>query len=252
MTQIPGLKPLYDSANGIMRVVGFMSGSGRNICKLLEHQKQIGDKVYQIVALFSDRAESNAPKIGKEFDIPVVVRDIEGFYAKRGISRKDLSLRADFDAETIQALKPYGASTAAFGGYMSILSPVLVDAFVGVNVHPADLSVRKLNGKPRYTGAKAVMKAMNEKETHLRASTHIMAEEVDCGSILIISQPIHVDPKESATNNQNRLKEQGDWIIFPRTLEYLAKGRFTEDTTTKIVHFDGTPIPSGIKLENIA
>lgn len=245
------LQPLYNPAKGVMRVIGFMSGSGSNIRRLLEHQRELGEKVYNIVALFSDRTGSNAPQIGKEFDVPVVVRDIDAFYAKRGKLRKDLSLRPEFDIEAYRLLRPLEASVAAFGGYMSILSHVFVHAYLGVNVHPADLSVLKQNGTPKYTGDRAVAKAINAGETHLRSSTHIMANKVDCGPILMRSTQMEVNLLESAQQNQDRLKVHGDLVIFPRTLEYLAQGRFTRDTETKIIHFDGKPIPFGVKLEDI-
>ncbi len=245
------LKPLYDAAKGVMRVIGFMSGSGSNIRRLLEYQHELEDKVYKIVGLFSDNPKSNAVEIGKEFGVPFFVNDIEAFYAKRGKPRKDLSLRPEFDIEAYRLLHPLEASVAAFGGYMSILSYVLVHAYTGVNVHPADLSVLKKNGTPTYTGDRAVAKAINAGETHLRSSTHIMADKVDCGPILMLSTKMLINQEETPEKNQEHLKKHGDLVIFPKTLEYLAQGRFSIDTDTKIIHFDEKPIPFGVKLEDI-
>jgi folate-dependent phosphoribosylglycinamide formyltransferase PurN len=243
------MTPLYDPKNGPMRVVGFMSGSGSNIRKLIEHQKALGDKVYQIVALFSDNPDSNALAFSQEFKIPVAIQSIDKFYARRGKPRNDLSLRPEFDQGTLDMLRGFDAPVAAYGGYMSILSPVLVNAFLGVNVHPADLSYRKPNGKPLYTGGKAVKKAIDAGEHVLRATTHLMASEVDCGEILMISPSVDVNPEESYDQNQSRLKEGGDWKIFPKTLEYIATGRFGRDDGK--LCFDGMLIPSGIRLEDI-
>ena len=76
---------IHDPSEGPLRLVGLMSGSGTNIRKIIEHQKQLesaeGNSPFEMVVLFSDTWDSNAAKIGKEFDIPVVIRDIEGFYA---------------------------------------------------------------------------------------------------------------------------------------------------------------------------
>jgi folate-dependent phosphoribosylglycinamide formyltransferase PurN len=245
------IKPLYDPKDGPMRVIGFMSGSGSNIRKLIEHQKVLGDNVYRIVALFSDTPDSNVQKFHQEFHIPVAIHNIARFYEQKGAPRSDLSLRAAFDQEALDMLQGFNAQTAAYGGYMSILSPVLVNAFLGVNVHPADLSIRKPNGKPVYTGGKAVKKAIDAGERALRATTHLMASEVDCGEILMVSPPVDVNPNESYDQNQSRLKEGGDWKIFPKTLEYLAQGRFGRDDEHGRLHFDGKLIPAGIRLEDL-
>ena len=47
--------------------------------------------------------------------------------------------------------------------------------------------------------------------------------------------------------HQNRLKEAGDWIIFPRTLEHLADGRYSQDEQGNL-YFDGQPIPHGLSI----
>jgi hypothetical protein len=43
------------------------------------------------------------------------------------------------------------------------------------------------------------------------------------------------------------LKEHGDWVVLPRTLEDLAKGRFAEDPSGTL-HHDEIPIPKGKRL----
>ena len=76
----------------------------------------------------------------------------------------------------------------------------------------------------------------------------------------MISSPLDVSlPKRFDINNkdqvnsvsdahQNRLKEIGDWVIFPKTLEYLADGRYSQDEQGNL-YFDDKPIPQGLKLE---
>ena len=217
--------PLYVQSDEPMRIAGFLSGSGTNIRRVLERQNELSDTLFKVVVLFSDTAESNAVQIGKEYDLPIVIRDIRSFYKTRNKKRSDLSVRAEFDAETVKALKPYDAQVAAFGGYMSIASEVLVNAFIGINVHPADLTVTK-DGSRVYTGAHAVQKA------------------IDAGPILIRSKPVQIDRTKSASDHQDLLKKEGDWKIFPKTIEYLAQGKFSIDE--KMAYFDGIPIPNGI------
>lgn len=257
------LKPLFDPADGPMRVVGLISGSGSNIRKIIEHQARLeseqGWSPFVVVALFSDRASSQATRIGKEHDLPVITRDLEGFCSKRGVSRKDMTAREEFDLETVRALSPFRAHVAAYAGYMSIATRPLIEGFLGVNVHPADLSIEKPPGERRYTGDHAVRDAIMAGEKWIRSSTHLVEPVVDGGRLLMISAPVEVileqawdlrrkeDLSMAESFNQGRLKENGDWVVFPKTLEDLALGRFAVDQHG-LLHYDGVPIPRGYRL----
>ncbi len=260
------LKPLYNPKNGQMLVVGFMSGSGSNLCKIVEEEKRLQnmyDKApFSVVAIFSDTLKSNAKKIGEQYDIPVVLHDIQEFYAHQGRPRNDLEVRRQFDSETVEALKQFGAVVAAYAGYMSIATQPLCDAFLGINVHPADLRIVDGN-KRKYTGDHAVRDAILAGEKHLRATTHIIEQKVDYGRILMVSSEVYAqlpqefDPankelvKRVAQEHQNLLKEAGDWKIFPFTLRCLAEGYYQQDPQGNL-HFAGKQIPQGIAINNAA
>jgi len=256
------ITPFHNPNEGILRVAGFMSGSGTNLKKIIEHRQtlknSIGESPYDVVVVFSDRWDSNANLIGKEYDIPVVTRDINSFYEHRGKPKKDMFVRAEFDAETVRALKPFNVKVAAYAGYMSIATKPLIEAFLGINVHPADLSV-EVDGKRKYVGAHGVRDAIVAGEKTIRSSTHIIEEIVDGGRLLMISEPVPVeiengaDPGDKETLktiekfNQNKLKEAGDWVVFPKTIELIALGKFGYDEQGRIC-FDGKPVPKGYKL----
>ena len=258
------LRKLHDPADGRLRVVALMSGSGTNLQKVLEHQQHLqtrrGESPFEVVAIFSDRSDSNAADIGKRHDIPVVIHDIGGFYEKRGLPRRDMSVRAEFDRRTVDMLRPFGATVAVYAGYMSIATLPLIEAYMGVNVHPADLSVEE-NGQRKWTGDYAVRDAIVAGEKHIYSTTHMVSSQVDAGSIFMISAPLEVQlpenpdfgiqsvRREIRLHNQNRLKEAGDWIIMPRTIEYIADGRFARDDRG-IMHFDGRAIPTGLRLQS--
>ena len=257
------LKELYHPESGRMRVAGLISGSGSNLRKIIEHGRGIelrkGRAPYQVVVIFSENPESNAGKIGNDYGIPVVVRDLGNFYKERGKPRRDLSVRAAFDEGTVEALKPFSVDVAAYAGYMSIATSPLINAFLGVNVHPADLSIID-GGKRKYTGNHAVKDAIVAGEKQLRSSTHIIEPQVDYGKILMISAPLPINLPEGFNPNnkdqvkavsdehQNRLKEIGDWIVFPKTLEFLADGRYSQDGKGRL-YFDSKEIPQGVRLE---
>ena len=60
------LQKLYNPANGLMRVAGFMSGSGTNLRKIIEYERALireqAGSPYEVVVIFSDNPESNGMK----------------------------------------------------------------------------------------------------------------------------------------------------------------------------------------------
>ncbi len=257
------LTKFHEPKEGEMRVVGLMSGSGSNLRRIIEFERKLidtdGKSPYRMVAIFSDNYESNANEIGKNFDIPVITRDLNGFYGARKRPKKDMQIREEFDRETVKALAPYEATVAAYGGYMSIATQPLINAFLGVNVHPADLSIMN-EGKRKYTGDHAVRDAILAGEKYIRSTTHIIESGVDQGRLLIISSPLEISVRpnfdsakkdmlaQAEKENQGMLKETGDWVIFPKTLEYIAQGRYAQDEKGNIF-LDGNQIPNGFKLD---
>lgn len=260
------LQPLHDPDVGQMRIAGLMSGSGSNLVKILEKEqlmkKTVGVSDFTVAVIFSDNKKSNAEKIGKEFDVPVVVNDIRDFYKARGQkTKRDMGIRAEYDAETVKLLEPYGVMVAAYAGYMSLATPVLFNTYLGVNVHPANLRIVNGFGERVFTGDNAVYDAIIAGQKEIRSTTHIVEEQADQGKILMVSAPVKVELPENfdytdkeltqrvADNHQDQLKEKGDWVIFPQTLEYIATGRFAFDDKRNL-YFNEQCMPAGIRLEN--
>ncbi len=250
--------PLYDTDMGEMRVAALMSGSGTNLRRILEHERSTRRCAYRVVVIFTDRKGSAAAAIGADFDLPVICRDIDAFYAARHRSRRDLTIRPEFDEATVRALSPYRVVAAAYAGYMSIVTPVLTDAYLGVNVHPSDLGIES-GGKRRFVGDHAVRDAIAAGQKTIAASTHLVENEVDGGRLLLVSRPVKVKLPKGADltdrevlrraeeENQERLKREGDWVIFPRTLSLLAEGRFSVGEKGRL-YFDGEPIEKGLRM----
>ncbi len=262
MIEMTNLTPLHDPRIGQMRVVGLMSGSGSSLRKILEYEsglrRKMGKSPYQVVAIFSDSADSKAPDIGRDYNLPVIIRDINAYHAEKGRPLKDMDVREQFDMDMLSALAPYRATAAAYAGYMSIASIMLVNGLLGINVHPADLSILNADSTRKYTGSNAVRDAIAAGEKQLRSTTHLIEPAVDQGRILMISEPLEVRLdgvdlkypevlKSVAAQHQNLLKQVGDWTIFPKTLRYIAEGRFARDGQGNI-YFDGSPMPNGLKL----
>jgi folate-dependent phosphoribosylglycinamide formyltransferase PurN len=221
-----------------------------------------GPAPFEVVFIFSDRSDGacRGEEIAYEYGIPYFSYDIRKFHHLRGLKRtattpQGLDARKQFDAVAKKLINAFEIDVIALGGYMSYVTLNRC-----VNVHPADLSILTPDGSRKYTGDHAVLDAISAGETVLRSSTLWTDEGVDTGPLLMVSEPLRVElpaPLEEllkekekligiAEAHQERLKEIGDWHIFPKTLEMIARGRFSIDEHQN-VYVDGRAVPGGYR-----
>ncbi|MBN1906080.1 MAG: formyl transferase [Deltaproteobacteria bacterium] len=260
--------PFYDPERkkGPMKVAAFMSGSGSNIKMLLKREKELiqtkGNSPFHVEFIFSDRSDGacQGERIALENGLPYFSFDIRRFHSLRGLGRtvhtaSGLEARKEYDRVSAKLVASFDIDLIALGGYMSVTT------IKGcVNVHPADLSILTADGKRRFTGDHAVADAILAGERYLRASTFWTDQGVDTGPLLMVSGPVEVKQtypidalkKNTALLNQvvdqhqEELKQKGDWIIFPRTIEMIAEGRFALDDMNR-VYVDGKHMPDGYR-----
>lgn len=255
-----------DKAGRPMRVAAFMSGSGTNIRKLIEHEKNLqkteGRSPFEVVFIFSDRADGRCQgeTIAREYCLPYFSYDIRSFYKKRSLTltvrtKEGMEARKEFDQIPKKLIAAFGTDINVLGGYMSYTTIKRC-----VNVHPADLSILTPDGRRKYIGDNAVLDAIAAGEQYLYASTIWTDEGIDTGPLLMVSQAMKVVLPEDLNillgnrakflevvkMHQERLKEIGDWKILPLTVEMIARGRFALDNKGQ-VYVDGKPVLRGYR-----
>jgi folate-dependent phosphoribosylglycinamide formyltransferase PurN len=256
-----------------MRIACFISGSGTNARRIIERSLE-DDSHYEVSLIFTDVRDERLRKSGEklckakdiadEYSISYECEDIRDFYRERGVKRTNLDLRPEYDSIVVEKVAPHGVDLVALAGYMSIITRPLLEAYEGrmVNVHPADLSLMEGDDR-KYVGVHVVRDAILAGERALRACTHVVREKVDHGEILVVSDPVPVSlPKgvdleeltqdkkllrDVVDEHQERLKERGDWVVFPLTIQMIAEGRFALDGAGG-VRVDGVPVPRGYRL----
>lgn len=267
------LIPIFNpkKAGRPMRVAAFMSGSGTNIVKLLKAEEALkaaeGISPFQVVFIFSDRSDGSCQgeRIACEKGIPYISYDIRTFHRTRGLKRtvtdpEGMEARREFDRTAEHLIRSFDIDVVALGGYMSYTTLRKC-----VNVHPADLSILTPEGRRKYVGDRAVADAIAGGERVLRSSTIWTDKGVDTGPLLMVSEAVPVNLPEplddllrdkerfmkAADMNQQRLKEVGDWRIFPKTVEMIARGRFALDQDGCGVYVDGRPVPNGFRERQV-
>ncbi|KMY68462.1 formyl transferase [Desulfocarbo indianensis] len=258
------LTPLFDAkAKGRpLRLAAFMSGSGTNIRRLLERKSPH----YEIAFIFSDVASDKCQgqNIAREYGLPYFAYDTRRFHELKGVKRtvttpEGLAARREYDRVAARLVAAFQVDLIALGGYMSFLTLP-----GGVNVHPADLSLSDAGGNRLFVGDDAVYDAILAGRKELRSSTLWIDQGVDSGPLLMVSEPLPVELpaplaelknddarlRELADQHQERLKERGDWVVFPLTMELIGQGRLALDQSG-LAHLDGKPRPQGVRPSEI-
>ncbi len=281
---MPTPKPLYEPRGEPARVAAFMSGSGSNVTRLLELQRRLdaaGGSPFRVVVIVTDCADTahcKAREIAAAFgDLPLIELDIKQFYAERGHPKvtvrteRGFEIREEYSDALWRRLEPLAPDFAALGGFESLTN--LWAKLPAINVHPGDLSVlvdgrRHLVGLHTIPIKRAILMGLNElRSTTILATPYTRKLEMDEGPVLMISRPIRIELPEGVTRedlrdpankerleaiakeHQNRLKEKGDWEVFPLTVQYVAEGRFALDEAGA-VYFDGERMECGVRLED--
>ena len=174
---------------------------------------------------------------------------------RTALTQEGLEARKKFDSVPLELIRAFKIDLVALGGYMSFTT---INGCI--NVHPADLSIHTPDGKRKYTGDNAVYDAILKGEKIIRSSTLWTDLGVDTGPLLMVSRPVEVKLpasldtlrkdknrlREIVDSHQEKLKEIGDWEIFPRTVELIADGRFAFDENDR-VYVDGKHVPEGFR-----
>lgn len=252
------LKPLVHTARGKLRVLGYTSGSGNTFWKVLELQKEMEASAegcpFEVVGIFTDNPASAAVRFAEEAGVPCRSIDIKKYYEAHGKPLKDRELRAQYDAEAMELIEPFQADMILLAGYVWATTAVLLQRYLVVNVHPADLAVADESGHRLLAGANGIKAAFQHGMDYLRSSAHIATSELDAGPLLLRSPRVPVDytlheDEEARFRHYLKLVNAQSRLVGARVVLELALGHYSVDETG-LLHHRNRPSPGGLLLEN--
>ncbi len=215
-----------------------------------------------------DDPACGAHELSRRFGLPVTGLDIRRFYREHGCLSVSLrteegrKLRQRWTEALRAALSGVPIDFAVFAGFETLTN--ITGDFCCLNVHPGDLTYLKDGGR-HLVGLQTepIERAVVEGLTELRSSVIVATPycgaggDMDSGPLLGISPPVDIDlqgrtvealravqrkrpPKrpcggygdvleEIAKHNQDRLKEGGDWVVFPEVVFSVAREQFALD-----------------------
>ena len=141
--------------------------------------------------------------------------------------------RESFDAALVDAVKQDDPDVVVLAGFMRILTPVFIDAFLGklVNIHPSLL--------PKYPGLNTHQRAIDNGDKEAGATVHYVTNELDGGPpILQVSIPI--ERNDDAASLADRILKY-EHIIFPEAVNWHLQGRLVQEADG--AYLDGEKLP---------
>jgi phosphoribosylglycinamide formyltransferase-1 len=196
-----------------------MSGEGSNARALLEQRHRYPQLDFDCIV--TDRKSSKALHIAEEHRLD---------YAYIPGSVRTVEARSTLFGQISNYLRIRQVDFLIYAGFMKISTPEFCREFPGINTHPADLSLRKKNGKPRYTGMPVIEEALEAGESYLASTVHVVDAEVDCGHPIAISKHLKLHGRDRSQPRalHQELKTQCEHHSYPKTLELLAHGALTK------------------------
>ncbi len=150
------------------------------------------------------------------------------------INHRDYISRELFDKVLLSSLNSVGADIVVLAGFVRILTPILIEPFLGrlVNIHPSLL--------PKYPGLNTHQRAIDAGDNEAGATVHFVTKELDSGpSIIQARVPILTD--DSADTLAARVLEK-EHEIYPKSLALLIENRI--ELRHGKAFLDGVALPS--------
>lgn len=177
-----------------LRVALLTSRRAPGLAHLLADARR--SSLYRVVCAIASEENFADAALPEAAGIPLILHPIRPLYARAGRPLKDLDLRREYDQRTATLLAAFEPDLILLSSYLYILTAPLLSLYPGriVNVHGSDLARTAPDGRPLYSGLRAVRDAIRAGEKEIRATAHLVTERLDEGPILLRSQPFPVAP----------------------------------------------------------
>ncbi len=179
-----------------LRAAVLCSRRAPGLLDLLERDRRRREAYDIVCAVSSDASFAEVRRV-EELGVPVVAHPIAPFYARRGAHLvRDLEIRADYDRVTLDVIRPYSPDLIVLDGYLYLVTRALLDAFPAriVNLHFSDLTLRTVDGRPKYPGPRAVRDAIVDAQQETSATVHLVNDVPDGGVPIVRSWAHPVSP----------------------------------------------------------
>lgn len=130
---------------------------------------------------------------------------------------KQYETKVDFENEIIDQLKQHDIDYIILAGYMRLIGPTLLKAYVNriINIHPSLL--------PEFPGKDAIGQALRAGVKKTGVTVHFVDEGMDTGPI-IAQKAVELENEDTLEDIERKVHEV-EHVFYPATLEKLFENR---------------------------
>jgi phosphoribosylglycinamide formyltransferase-1 len=177
----------------------------------------------RVVRVISNRPEAAGLATASKAEVATTVVDHTAYESREA-----------FDTALVEAVNQDNPDVVVLAGFMRILTPVFIDAFLGklVNIHPSLL--------PKYPGLNTHQRAIDNGDKEAGATVHYVTNELDGGPpILQVTVPIETGDDAASLAARILAFEH---IIFPEAVNWHLQERLVQEVDG--AYLDGNKLPS--------
>jgi len=193
-----------------------ISGSGSNLQAIIDASEK-GEIPCTVGIVISNKADAYGLVRAKKHGIPTEVVDHRSFPG-----------REEFDAKLVEILRGCGAELVCLAGFMRVLTPVFVRAFLNriLNIHPALL--------PSFPGTHGPRQALSYGVRFSGCTVHFLDEGVDTGPVIVQAiVPVYDDDTEETLAARILVQEHR---IYPMAIRLFFAGKLNlEGRRVKVI-----------------
>ena len=195
------------------RIAVMVSGNGSNLQALIDNVHRNARVDAQIVMVICSKDDAPALERARAADIRAEVVTLES----RGGDRQRR------DGEVVRLLRLVAPDLVVMAGWMSIVTPVLLDAFPDkvINLHPSLL--------PAFPGMNSIADSLDWGAKVTGVTVHLAEETVD-GGPPILQEPVPILPDDTLETLAERMHGV-EHRILTRAVTLFAQRRVHRDPT---------------------
>lgn len=189
----------------LLPIAILISGRGTNM-RVIAQRAAAGTLPVDVRVVVSDQPSAEGLQAAAAMNI-----------ATRVLEPREFADRPSYDRALVQLLEQYQPKLIVLAGFMRILTPHFIGAFVGriLNVHPSLL--------PKYRGLHTHRRALEAGEALHGVSVHFVTEELDGGPV-VLQADVTVLPGDTEEALSARVQQE-EHRIYPQAIDWFARGR---------------------------
>ena len=196
-----------------MRFAGLAGNRGRNLLHLADRDPD-GATLAVVVT-----PDEDAPVLDDAAD-----RGVPTEVVAPGDGDRDEADRASHERRLLATLSDYDVDLVCLDGYMRVLGETyLADAPTTLNVHPSLL--------PAFPGEDAHEQVLSAGVTVTGCTVHVVTETLDDGPI-VTQETVPVYEDDDVDSLTRRVREEAEFLAYPRAVQWFAADRVTVDHDT--------------------